>query len=178
MSSGASSVPEALSDTGPVLHLHEIEALRGLIPFSPLQFPELVWEELRARGIVAALLRAAGIDPSVSAVEEGVWQAVLRLAEPVRIQPADAQVFALAQAGGFQALVLTDDLALRRLLESHGCTVVGSVGVLIRAHVSGVLRREELERSIDDLFEVSSLHWSSAFRAYVRQLLEEMLPPG
>ncbi len=111
-------------------------------------------------------------------MDEGAWQAALRSAEPVRIQPADAQVFALAQADRFQSLVLTDDLALRRLLESHGCTVVGSVGVLIRTHVSGLFRREELERSIEDLFEVSTLHWSPAFRAYVRQLLEERLPFG
>lgn len=90
------------------------------------------------------------------------------------IQPADAQVFLLVQASRFQALVLTDDLALRKLIESHGATVVGSVGILIRAYSSGKLDRRQLDEAFRALFDDSTLHLSQAFRAYLAQLLKSL----
>jgi len=70
--------------------------------------------------------------------------------------------------------VLTDDLALRRRLENQGVTVVGSVGVLVRAYTTGRIRRDELEGAVDTLFTISTLHLSRAFRAYVRHLLANL----
>jgi hypothetical protein len=112
-------VPDAISDTGPVLHLQEVGRLTALIVVAPLLLPDLVIKELEARGLGTARLREAGIDFVVKTVEPLAWRTVLRDIAP-QIQPADAQVFSLAQVSGFQSLVLTDDLALRRLLESHG----------------------------------------------------------
>jgi predicted nucleic acid-binding protein len=72
------------------------------------------------------------------------------------------------------SLVLTDDLALRRLLESHGATVAGTFGILVRAYSSGRLRRDELEEAVEALFHRSSLHLSRAFRIYIQELLKKL----
>jgi predicted nucleic acid-binding protein len=101
------------------------------------------------------------------------WQEVLTTAG-APIQPADAQVFVLARDSGFQSLVLTDDLVLRRLLESQGTRVTGTVGVLIRAYSSGRISRADLDSSIAALFDASSLHLSRGFRIYVKNLLETL----
>lgn len=167
-------MPEAISDTGPILHLSEIDRLPTLAIVSPLLLPDLVVSELVARELSPQRLEAEGIQTEIVTVETGEWQEILRETELSQIQPADAQVFALARSTGFRLLVLTDDLALRRLLEQNGATVAGSVGVLVRSYRSGRIERGELERSIEALIETSSLHLSRAFRSYIRQILTEI----
>lgn len=172
--SGASRVPETVSDTGPILHLREIGRLSFLASLSPLNIPELVHAELSFYGIHPAELTTAGLELTVTPVAEPVWKEILLTPGFSQIQPADAQVFAMARSRSFQGLVLTDDLALRRLLEREGTIVTGSIGVLIRAYRDGRLERGLLERCLEDLLEQSTLHLSLAFRVYVRQLVAEL----
>ena len=174
MSSGACGVSETISDTGPPLHLHEIGRLALMATVTPLVFPELVWDEVQSRGLTRSLLTQAGIEHDIRSVEEGSWRTALTAAHPFRIQPADAQVFALASASNFQSLVLTDDLALRNALEAREVTVTGSVGLLIRGYSSKHLSRRELEMAIESLIETSTLHLSPAFRAYLRKLIADL----
>lgn len=115
----------------------------------------------------------AGIDFTTQRVEPLVWRQVLRDVAP-QVQPADAQVFSLARESGFQSLVLTDDLALRRLLEGHGSSVAGTVGILIRAYIVHTISREELEIAFDALFRTSTLHLGRAFRTYLKHLLSDL----
>lgn len=167
-------MPEAVSDTGPVLHLQEIGQLAALQGVAPLVLPDLVAQELEVRGSGAAALVEAGVELRIAWIETSEWQEILRAVGP-QLQPADAQVFALARQASFQSLTLTDDLALRRILESHGGEVAGSVGILVRAYVSGRISRDEVERSILALAHDSTLHLSRAFRNYLQVLLKELL---
>jgi predicted nucleic acid-binding protein len=163
-------VPETISDTGPVLHLHEIGRLDTLATVSPLLFPSRVWNELRDRGLDAAVLQGSGFSFKVSpAIHE-----LIPSPETLQLQPADTELFLLAQERSFEPLVLTDDLALRRLLENRGATVAGSIGILIRAYAVGALSREELTASSEAILEESSLHLSRAFRMYVRKLVADL----
>jgi predicted nucleic acid-binding protein len=166
-------VHETVSDTGPVLHLQEIGKLATLNIVAPLLLPDLVVEELEARGLGATRLREAGIDFTVRGVEPLAWRTVIRDIAP-QIQPADAQVFSLARSSGFQGLVLTDDLALRRLLESRGGSVTGTVGILIRAYSVRSISRDEMEITFEALLKQSTLHLSRAFRTYLKHLLSDL----
>jgi predicted nucleic acid-binding protein len=121
-----------------------------------------------------AELAKAGIEINVVPVAESIWKEILLIPDLSRIQPADAQVFAVARDRSFQVIALTDDLALRKLLEREGATVVGSIGLLIRGYRDGRLTRDALDKCIDDLLGKSTLHLSRAFRSYVRQLVEEL----
>jgi predicted nucleic acid-binding protein len=163
-------VPETISDTGPILHLHEIGRLDTLSTVEPLVFPIGVWEELRHRSLDQATLQQAGLDFTISTAGRDL----LARAKTFRLQPADAEVFLLAQEDHFKSLILTDDLALRRLLEERGAIVAGSVGILVRAYAAGNLSREGLEQCIESLLEESSLHLSRAFRSYVRKLVTDL----
>ena len=62
MSPGACRVPETISDTGPILHLQEIDRLSTLATVAPLLLPDLVVEELGRHGVTAARLTEARID--------------------------------------------------------------------------------------------------------------------
>ncbi len=167
-------MPETISDTGPILHLHEIGRLPLLASVSPLTIPDLVYGELEARSIRSADLEDAGVDCTIVPVSEAVWREILLTPEFAQIQAADAQVFALVRASSFRALALTDDLPLRKLLEDRGATVVGSVGILVKAYASGLLNRRDLDEALEALFTASTLHLSRAFRAYLRKLFDEL----
>jgi len=166
-------MPEAISDTGPILHLHEIDRLDTLGVFDRLIIPGMVAGELSLYGLEDATLSTLGVRISVVPVSTASRQDIMVGDGPL-IHPADAEVFVLAEGNGFQIPVLTDDLALRRRLEARGAVVVGSIGVLVRAYRTGRLTRPELESAVDALFTVSTLRLSRAFRAYVRQLLADL----
>ena len=109
----------------------------------------------------------------MSPVEEPVWKKLLRESAP-RIQPADAQVAVLAGKLGEQRPVLTDDLALRRIVEGRGGIAVGSVGILVRAYKAWRWEKSQLGDAVDLLFSKSTLHISPAFRGYVQSLLKRL----
>ncbi len=167
---------KAIADSGPVLHLHEIGLAESLAIFDSLIVPDLVAEELRAYGLEPARLGVAGLNVSVIVVNRAEWETLVAENNCPTLHPADAQVFALARSNQFQTPVLTDDLALRKRLESCSATVVGSVGVLVRAFSSGRLKRSELDSAIDELFTHSTLYASPAFIAYVHRLLADLAP--
>jgi len=164
-------MPDAISDAGPILHLHEIAQLGALGVFTRLVVPGLVAVELRIHGLDPVSLDVPGLNVSIVPVDEARRHRALAEGGEPLIHPADAEVFVLAHDDDFQKLVLTDDLALRRRLEARGAVVTGSVGILVRAYKTGRLTRAQLENTVEALFTNSTLHLSRAFRAYVRQLL-------
>jgi hypothetical protein len=119
---------DAVSDTGPLLHLHEASFLRALGIFTCLCISPLVAEELASYRFELSLLRQVGVALRVEDVVEDSWREAMQAPALPPIQPADAQVLALARQDDFRRPVLTDDLALRRCLEAAGADVVGSVG--------------------------------------------------
>jgi predicted nucleic acid-binding protein len=165
---------EAIADTGPILHLYEIGQLECLGAFDNLQLPELVAEELRAYGLDPSRLEIATLIISIVRVPEVEWMQIVNDTKKPTIHPADAQVYVLARSNQFRSPVLTDDLDLRRFLENVGATVVGSVGVLVRAYKVGYLKHSELESAVEALFTTSTLHISRAFKAYVHRLLADL----
>jgi predicted nucleic acid-binding protein len=164
---------EAVADTGPILHLHQISFIHALRIVERLIVPDLVMQEWQAYHVDLDAI-AAHVAVNVTSVARADWEPILaQTGQPV-IHPADAQVFVVAQAHHFQLPVFTDDLALRQRLEHAGATAVGSVGILVRAYTTAQWTRTELNAAIDALFTTSTLHMSKAFRAYVRQQLEQL----
>ncbi len=170
---GPCKVPKAITDTGPILHLHEINHLNALESFEELQMTPLVVEELSRFGLEPKLLEAAGPKVAVFPPESDTWQSLLQDGGPV-IQPADAQILVLARQTHFGLPVLTDDLSLRQRVESEGGTAVGSLGILLRAYRIGALTRQRLENAVERLLKESTLHLSVTFRGYIRRLLQEL----
>lgn len=164
---------EAISDTGPILHLCEINRLEVLRVFDQLLIPRMVADELRLYRLDPLHL-GGEVRVCIMPVSEQNRTEVLIEESGFLIHSADAEVFILSREDGFRMPVLTDDLALRRRLETHSTVVVGSIGVLVRAYRMNLLQRGGLESTVDALFDESSLHLSHAFRAYVRQLLAEL----
>ena len=143
--------------------------------FSQIALPLQVVDELRAHGIELAAEAGPGLSGDFIRTETA--SSTAQPEDAVHLQDADLAVFALAELRSFNCTVLTDDLALRRVLENNGATVAGSVGILIRAYAGGLLSRPEMHTAIEALLERSTPHLRRAFRVYVRHLVAA-LPTG
>ena len=163
---------DVIADTGPILHLNEINKLFVLDIFEQLKLPELVIDELKAYSLNTNQINLKANIVICSVEHEQSLNITQELGQPT-IHLADAAVFILAQNTNFSLPVLTDDLALRRQLEARGTSVIGSVGIIIRAYRQQLINQTELKETIDLLFNESSLHLSQAFRVYVYKLLND-----
>lgn len=173
MLNGDSEMSDAISDTGPILHLHEIQSLESLNTLDSLEIPNLVAAELKRFELDPDKLQERGTpDILISEVDKRALESFRRESQGADIQPADIQVAVLALRADYKVPILTDDLALRKVLESKGGTVVGTAGVLVRAYKTGIFEKPKLIENVDRLFSESTLHMSSGFRRYLRSLVE------
>ena len=125
-----------VSNTSPLLYLHQIHQLYVLEQlYGRVLVPSLVLGEL-AEG------RSRGAD--VPNVSEYPWLTVL----PLSLDEIDSTVRKLGagEAGAITlglrsqpSLILLDDQPARRAARSHGLTVTGTLGVLIKAKKTGIL---------------------------------------
>ena len=163
----------AVSDTGPVLHLHEIGEVRQLRLFEAVILSEQVKTELSGDGVwdrIADALTDRLVVKKVTA-QEITEQA--KTLSAFTVHRPDLSVAALA-ARVRPDLVLTDDLRLRKGLEAQGHQVVGSIGVLVRAFRTGRMSKPELLSRVDQLLDGSTLYTSKAFRTTIRAVLDDL----
>ena len=72
-------IEAATSDTGPILHLHEIDRLSALEVFRQIELPPLVGQELSHFGLEPTRLGELGLpNVTVLPVEELAWKKIFR----------------------------------------------------------------------------------------------------
>jgi predicted nucleic acid-binding protein len=121
----------AVSDTGPLIHLAEIDSLELLSAFETLLIPETVYEEVEAGGVPDGISNISY--ELVSAAGERVGPAKLDAGERA----------ALAVATERDAILLTDDLAAREAASELGVPVHGLVGIIALGYDRGVVNRDQ-----------------------------------
>ena len=142
----------AVADTGPLIHLAEIECLDLLAIFTELHIPEGVWREAdRPSTIREQLTFAKRHALDQEAVTEFTLQHRLS-----RLQAGERESLLLCGQLAVEVL-LTDDLIVRRAAKDLGLIPVGSLGVIARAHRMGRIGLDAAERHLKQLQTVSSL---------------------
>ena len=119
----------AVSDTGPLIHLAEIDSLELFSVFDRLCIPQTVYEELQEGG-VPDVLASLDFERSEASPEQ----------RTDKLDAGERAAIALANERDF--VLLTDDLAARELAADAGIEVHGSIGVIALAY-----SRERLSRS-------------------------------
>lgn len=148
-----SEVLKAVADTGPLIHLAEIDCLPLLSIFSEVHVPDAVWREARTPATIRAHLSKRAIRHALDAADVQDFVSRYQLE---RLQAGECASLCLCRKLEL-SLVLTDDLAVREAAFRLGLTPVGSLGVIARAFLVGRLEREEAEARLEDLYSVSSL---------------------
>jgi len=141
----------AVADAGPIIHLAEIESLELFSALDTLLVPTTVYEELEAGGVPAKL---SGIDyETVESSTNPDW---------VSDELDAGEIAALAVANEENAILLTDDLAARRVATDAGIEVHGSVGLIALAFNRDVLDRPTAIRRMRALQGETSLFVTDA----------------
>lgn len=151
----------AVSDSGPLIHLAEIDSLELLSTFDTLLVPETVYEEVEAGGVPDALA-----DLSYELVEANESR--------VRAEELDAgERAAIAAAEERSIVLLTDDLAAREAASDADVEVHGSIGVVALGYGHGLLDRDESASRMRALQRETSLFVTEAVVERGIRMLDE-----
>lgn len=161
-----------VSDTGPLLHLAEAQALHLLPLVGEISVPRSVYDE------VARLL------PDW---QSPAWLTIADLVEPWARDAIAWQQSGLLHAGEAAAIalvrqltadwLLTDDAAARLFGQTLGLEVHGSLGIVLWAARAGYLDRAQAGAILEGLLD-SSLWLSASVFAEARQALDRLFYRG
>jgi len=161
-----------VTDTGPLLHLHEVGALHLLAHFGNVQLTPTVWSELQRH---APSFVSSGLPAWLSLAQPSV-AAMLQASQWVNAQVLHAgEAEALAHARETQVdMFLTDDTAARTMGECLGIHVRGSLGVVLFAAASGHLDKAACLQTLDALETQSTLWMSAKVKSAARQAVSQI----
>ncbi|MFD1569254.1 nucleic acid-binding protein [Halorubrum laminariae] len=151
----------AVSDSGPLIHLGEIDSLELLSTFDTLLVPVIVYEEVAAGGVPDGLA-----DRSYELLET----------DKNRIEGEELDAgerAAITVAEERNVVLLTDDLAAREAATDAGVEVRGSVGVIALGYGRGLLDRDEAVSRMRALQRKTSLFVTDAVVERGIELLDE-----
>ena len=150
----------AVADTGPIIHLDEIDALGLLSAIDRVLVPQTVYDELEV----------GTVPPALSDIEYEIVE-VDSPSLSVELDPGETA--ALAVASERSGVLLTDDLAARNAAAEFDVEVHGSVGVIVLAYTRGELSKSEAVDLMRALQTETSLFITDAVVEHGIALLEE-----
>ncbi|WP_440008987.1 nucleic acid-binding protein [Halomicrococcus sp. SG-WS-1] len=151
----------AVADTGPLIHLAEIDALDLLTTLDRLLVPETVYAELQAGGLPD---RLSELDFERITVDEPIDQTPeLDAGERAALAVADNQE---------DLVLLTDDLAAREFAQQSDIEVHGSIGIIALGYHRGMLTLDEAATHMRALQAEASLFITDAVVEQGIELLE------
>ena len=143
---------KVISDTGPLIHLSEIDLIKALDAFKEIYIPEEVNNELKRNRIdknVFNNVKIANLGPKFKDVAE-------IMVNKFSLDLGEAQAIALSlqeKADYF----LTDDLGARTVANAHNIEAHGTVGIILRAFREKIINKKLALEKINELYTSSSL---------------------
>jgi len=145
-----------VADTGPVLHLHWVDALTWALPPLPVHLVDEVWQEVLK------------IDPGVlnnpRLVRVTASRERVPLLDPFQLDEGEkaALCFALSQNDLRTVLVLCDERAARAACSALSIAVTGSIGLIVEALRGRRVSPVEAQRALRELPSRGRLHVTPA----------------
>jgi len=154
-------------DAGPIIHLDELGCLSLLSDFDELLVPTAVWEEVEHHR--PAALTGAGI-PFTKSNAGAVQDYVYALRDAFNLDRGETEAISLCFSHP-QALLLTDDAAVRLAVAASGLRAHGTIGILIRA-----VRRRQLTpaKVIEHLEAIPKKSTLFIKRSLLRRIVEKL----
>lgn len=163
----------AVLDSGPLVHLSELNALDALNGFESLYVPSAVWKEvsqIRPDALTNQSLRLQRVDTPTLDMR------LVALAQSLSLDAGELHALAV-MSDHPTAIFLTDDAAARLAAEEMGYTVHGTIGLLIRSARKKYRTREEVLQMLRALNQNSTLYIRlSLLQDVIRRVEEEWFP--
>ena len=164
---------DAVFDTGPLIHLHEIDQLKIITSvFTSIQIPDQVVREITNPPILS-FIQQYSESINIHPISEPDLFATKDAFSTFRLHLADLAVLMLLKIH-IEAVAVTDDLALRKAVESSGRTVVGTIGLLFRAKSLRLIDKFQLSQLVNQVFDDSTLYLNSAFKSRVLMMVDSI----
>ncbi|MBI2451529.1 hypothetical protein HYV50_00455 [Candidatus Pacearchaeota archaeon] len=141
---------KAVSNTGPILHLNEINLFKSLGVFSSILIPEEVFNELRKNKFV--IPRRVRVVKIKSGFKDSVK--VMTNQHNLDLGEAEAISLCLQEKADY---FLTDDLDARQVAGEYNLEVHGAVGIILRAFREKIIDKKTAIEKIRELKTKSSL---------------------
>jgi predicted nucleic acid-binding protein len=139
-------------DAGPVIHLHELDALDLLSSFQPLLIPHAVSEEITRHRTIAFADFGLTIKPDPQ--PDAALHEIQRI---FCLHKGEMAAIGLALQNP-PCLFLTDDAAARLAAQQFRVEVHGTIGILLRAVRVRQRSAGQIRFVLENLCEKSSLH--------------------
>ncbi len=142
---------KVVSNTGPIMHLFEVDLLKALSAFKEVYIPEEVKNELQKNKVKTALknIKMLKLNAKFKDVAE-----ILTNKFSLDLGEAEAIALALQEKADY---FLTDDLDARTVANTHGLEAHGTVGVILRAFREKIVDKKTAIEKINQLYTTSSL---------------------
>ena len=163
----------AVIDSGPIIHLTEIDCISILSIFDDIHVPDAVWEETveSRRTPREDLLRLTNLKRHT--IERNDITHFIEENNLMELHSGECECLYLARQINVPIL-LTDDLAVRETAKGMKITPIGSLGVVAKAYHLGRISITDAQHYIIDLYEVSSLFVT---RVIVEMAIEQLKNP-
>jgi len=162
----AKKISITVADTGPLLHLQEIDALRLLKIFKKIIIPPEVELELKSKNFRFSQLSNMELTPLTAVIKD--YSKALQ--QRYDLDLGEAESIALAKQESIR-LIITDDLAARDTAKNLGFEVHGTLALVTRAYAANMIDKKETIKMIKALHQESSLFITSDLVEWaIRQL--------
>ena len=151
----ARKIDKAVFDTGPFIHLNEIDLLRILKLFKSIMVVDEVFNELNKNADLHTKIKNARNIKLLQLKPQSKDMSKL-LVEKYNIGLAESSSISLSMQEKADVFI-TDDLEARTTAKNFGLEVHGTVGVIVRAFREGIIPKDMAISKIRELYEKSSL---------------------
>lgn len=146
-------MPDIVSDSGPIIHLFEIDEINLLKSFNKINVPLLVYNEVSREFEVLMNFEVVDVSKEEASIIKNKIKPFV-LDEP--------ELHALCLAKKLNLTFLTDDLKAREAGKKLGVNVHGSMGIISLAYKKGIINLNSAKKAINNLYEKSSLFVTKA----------------
>ena len=166
----------AVSDASPLVYLAKagrLSLLRDL--FGKVWIPERVYEEVVIRGKALKIADASMVDHAVGAwvvrmeIDQDLSERYSFLDDNERLGVGERDALRLCKQLKADLLIV-DDKEARRVARILRIKPIGTCGILIQAHSSGLITASEAEEILDDLIRAQFRVEAALYRRILKEL--------
>jgi len=159
-------IGKAVSDTGPIIHLNEIDLIKVLDIFSRVVIPEEVERELKnSKILISRNIKVIKLSPEFKDKIK-----VLTNQDNLDLGEAFAIVLAMQEKTDY---FLTDDLDARNVAVKYNLEVHGTIGIILRAFREKIIDKNTAIQKVNELHTKSSLFITKDLVESVLRAIEE-----
>ena len=155
-------IDKAVFDSGPLIHLSQIDALDVLKSVKKIMIPYGVFEEINLENQNSRLIKKIRIVK----LSKNFKDISKIISEKYSLGLGESQVIALAKKEN-TGIIFTDDLDARTVAKSLGFEVHGTIGLVLRTYREKIVSKNRAISVINDLNEKSTLFLTGELTRYI-----------